>query len=58
MDRVSPMHHVCTCDEARALTGTRRRFWVSNCGCREQAGGSLRSKIDVCTESCVGMLER
>lgn len=42
------MHFVCTLEEARALVNGHRRFWVSNCGCRENRGYCARSRIDVC----------
>lgn len=44
------MHYVCTRDEARAILDRQKRFWVSNCGCRERRGGCARSRIDLCLE--------
>ena len=48
MDRRWSMHYVCTRDEARALTSARKRFWLSDCGCRDEVGGCRRSRTDVC----------
>jgi ferredoxin len=42
------LHYVCTPAESRNLVEGRSRFWVSNCGCREQKGGCKRSRMDVC----------
>ena len=42
------MHYVCTREEARELLKDRDRFWVSNCGCREDRGRCERSRMDVC----------
>lgn len=42
------MHYVCTQKEAANLIKSHSRFWVSNCGCREQTGNCARSRIDVC----------
>lgn len=41
-------HYVCTRDEAKDIVGQRKRFWVSNCGCREKRGRCSRSRMDVC----------
>ncbi len=41
-------HYVCTRAEAWNLVQQHDRFWVSNCGCREQRGHCSRSRIDVC----------
>lgn len=41
-------HYVCTRDEARKLIEQHKKFWVSNCGCREAKGKCERSRIDVC----------
>lgn len=41
-------HYVCIRDEARVLIDKRKRFWVSNCDCREKKGKCNRSRIDVC----------
>jgi len=43
-------HYVCTREEAREITRRRSRFWVSNCGCREDRGGCVRSRVDVCLQ--------
>ena len=48
MDRESPLHYVCTHGEARSLAGSHTDYWLSNCGCREEAGGCRRSRTDVC----------
>jgi ferredoxin len=56
-DAKIPMHYVCTHATARRLVDEQRRFWVSNCGCREQRGSCTRSRMDVClmfTESDQG----
>ncbi len=42
------MHYVCTHKEASKLINSHKRFWVSNCGCREQRGKCARSRVDVC----------
>lgn len=41
-------HYVCTWEEARKLVSHHHRFWVSNCGCRENRGKCDRSRVDVC----------
>ncbi|MFQ6031713.1 MAG: 4Fe-4S binding protein [Candidatus Zixiibacteriota bacterium] len=41
-------HYVCTWEEAKNIVGRYHRFWVSNCGCRENRGGCKRSRIDLC----------
>jgi ferredoxin len=41
-------HYVCTRDEAWTIAAGQSRFWVSNCGCREERGGCARSRLDVC----------
>jgi ferredoxin len=41
-------HYVSTNDEARELVENYKRFWVSNCECREKRGTCHRSRIDVC----------
>jgi len=45
---VSSLHYVCTREEARELIKPVTRFWVSNCGCREERGKCERSRIDLC----------
>jgi len=44
------MHYVCTREEARGILARldQDRFWVSNCGCREDRGRCSRSRHDVC----------
>ena len=41
-------HYVCTREKAKDIVGQHDRFWVMNCGCREERGGCDRSRIDVC----------
>lgn len=41
-------HYVSTRNEAWDLVQTHNRFWVMNCGCREEREGCERSRIDVC----------
>ena len=48
MDQDLAFHYVCTRDEAWDLVREHRRFWVSNCGCREGRGRCARSRVDVC----------
>jgi Pyruvate/2-oxoacid:ferredoxin oxidoreductase delta subunit len=44
-------HYVCTREQAWELMQQRDRFWVSNCGCREERGGRCRqSRMDVCLQ--------
>ncbi len=43
-----PQHFVSTREEAWELARAHDRFWVSNCGCREDHGACARSRIDVC----------
>lgn len=43
------VHYVATIDEADRLVKRRRRFWISNCGCRESVKKPCRrSRVDVC----------
>jgi ferredoxin len=42
------IHFVSTHEQARALALRHNRFWVSNCGCREERGHCARSRIDIC----------
>jgi ferredoxin len=43
------MHYVCTREELQTMTDAQKRFWVSNCGCREgNKAGCRRSRADVC----------
>ncbi len=44
------MHYVCTHEEAWQLVKDRNQFWVSNCGCREQHGNCVRSRMDLCLD--------
>jgi Pyruvate/2-oxoacid:ferredoxin oxidoreductase delta subunit len=41
-------HYVCTRTEAWDLVQEHDRFWVMNCGCREERGECARSRMDVC----------
>jgi len=41
-------HYVCTRERAKEIVGQHNRFWVSNCGCREERGYCNRSRIDLC----------
>jgi ferredoxin len=41
-------HYVATRQEAEELIAQAKRFWVSNCGCREKGPGCGRSRLDVC----------
>ncbi len=44
-----PIHYVSTLDEAGKLVRQHKKFWISNCGCREgQRNKCKRSRIDVC----------
>jgi len=45
---VIPIHYVATHDKAKELLNEQKRFWVSNCGCRERKGKCERSRMDVC----------
>jgi len=47
---VPSQHYVCTFEEAVELIEACPRFWVSNCGCREQKGECKRSRVDVCLQ--------
>ncbi len=42
-------HFVCTHEEATEIINKHGKFWVCNCGCREDRdGGCKRSRIDLC----------
>ena len=42
-------HFVCTRDEAKEIVKRFDRYWVNNCGCREERGGNCaRSRMDLC----------
>ncbi len=43
-------HFVCTLDEAAAIVRRHKKFWVSNCNCREHRGPCKRSRHDVCLQ--------
>jgi Na+-translocating ferredoxin:NAD+ oxidoreductase RNF subunit RnfB len=42
------LHYVATRDEGEELIARAERFWVANCGCREEGPGCRRSRLDVC----------
>ena len=42
------MHYVSTHEKAQDLIQAHQRFWVSNCGCRENRKQCARSRMDVC----------
>jgi ferredoxin len=46
----SAFHFVCTLDEAKAIVGLHKKYWVSNCNCREHRGPCKRSRMDVCLQ--------
>jgi Pyruvate/2-oxoacid:ferredoxin oxidoreductase delta subunit len=51
MSSRTPIHYVCTREEAEALTARHERFWVSNCGCREGRDARCRhGRADVCLQ--------
>ena len=42
-------HYVCTRDQAKEIAGGFDRYWVMNCGCREERGSKCaRSRMDLC----------
>jgi ferredoxin len=41
-------HYVATREEAEELIAASGKFWVSNCGCREERTGCARSRLDLC----------
>lgn len=43
-----PLHYVSTREKASELAITFDRFWVSNCGCREERGKCETSRMDLC----------
>jgi Pyruvate/2-oxoacid:ferredoxin oxidoreductase delta subunit len=45
------LHYICTHAEAIELVNQRERFWISNCGCREDQGNHCRrSRTDLCLQ--------
>jgi NAD-dependent dihydropyrimidine dehydrogenase PreA subunit len=48
------VHYVCTHAQAEDLISRHERFWLSNCGCREEGRGCARSRVDVCLYFCEG----
>lgn len=47
------LHFVCTLDEARIIAGNHKKYWVSNCNCREHRGPCKRSRMDVCLQFAI-----
>jgi NAD-dependent dihydropyrimidine dehydrogenase PreA subunit len=43
-------HFVCTLDEAKTIVEGHKKYWVSNCNCREHRGPCKRSRMDVCLQ--------
>lgn len=42
-------HYVATWDKAKEIAGQFDRYWVKNCGCREERGAKCaRSRMDLC----------
>jgi NAD-dependent dihydropyrimidine dehydrogenase PreA subunit len=42
-------HYVCTWDQGKEIAGSFDRYWVMNCGCREERGAKCaRSRMDLC----------
>lgn len=44
------MHYVTTLEEAREIIDAHKRFYISNCNCREHRGPCSRSRMDVCLQ--------
>jgi ferredoxin len=42
------IHFVCTHDEGWQIVEKNQRYWLSNCGCREQRGECKHLRMDVC----------
>ena len=40
--------YISTREEARAIIDAQDKYWVSNCGCRENGPGCKRSRMDLC----------
>jgi Fe-S-cluster-containing hydrogenase component 2 len=48
-DRDLAFHYVCTREQAKRIAGGFDRYWVMNCGCREERGSKCaRSRMDLC----------
>jgi len=48
-DRDLAFHYVCTREQAKEVAGRFDRYWVMNCGCREERGSRCaRSRMDLC----------
>lgn len=50
MDDDLAFHFVCTLDDAKSLADKHKKYWVSNCNCREHRGPCKRSRMDVCLQ--------
>jgi ferredoxin len=46
----TPLHFVCTRDEAERIIADHDAFWIGECGCRAKSGKCERSQHDVCLE--------
>ena len=46
----TPLHFVCTREQAQEIIDEHDEFWVSNCGCREGRSKCNRSRMDVCLQ--------
>ncbi|HTX43798.1 MAG TPA: 4Fe-4S binding protein [Methanocella sp.] len=44
------LHFVCTLDEAKSIVDGHKKYWVSDCNCREHRGPCKRSRADVCLQ--------
>lgn len=49
-DSENNIHFVCTRDEGWQIVEKNKRYWLSNCGCREQRGHCKRSRMDICLD--------
>lgn len=48
-DKDLAFHYVCTWNQGKKITGRFDRYWVMNCGCREERGNKCaRSRMDLC----------
>ncbi len=43
-------HFVCTLDEAKGIVDSHKKYWISDCNCREHRGPCKRSRTDVCLQ--------
>lgn len=46
----TPLHFVCTRDEAERIIADHDEFWIGECGCRAKRLKCERSQHDVCLE--------